>query len=101
MEPSLRPDLGKILARPLPRTLADRGPPLGRSLVVPDSAATGDFLVDIDRQDDPLPGDAAFGLFSAESVAARVRDALAKAPSPVRAAVHRVDPARAAALPFA
>lgn len=101
MDPSLRPDLAKILPSPWPRTLAGRDPPLRDSLMVPDSAPASSFLVDIDRSRAPAAGDTGFLLHTAQQVAARVARVIAPAPdAPWSPPVHRPDAERVRSLLF-
>ncbi len=71
-----RPDLGKILPRPLLRAIAPRHRPLAEGLRTPEGSKVEDFIVEIERQQPLGAEDTGFGISQAMAVAGRVRQTL-------------------------
>jgi hypothetical protein len=97
MEESLRPDLSRILPRPLLRRSRDPLQ-LGAGLDVREAAPRGDFFVEVDRQVHLREGDTGFGLQNARAVAAHVARHFAARPEPPP--LHEPDAERSRRLLF-
>lgn len=96
-----RPELGKILPRPMLRTIAPQHRPIAEGLRTPEASKGEDFVVDIERKQPLGAEDTGFGLSQALAVAGRVRQTLqggdARPPAVKTTppqAVHRPDPER-------
>jgi hypothetical protein len=101
MEPSLRPDLAKILPVPWPRTLAGRDQQLREGLALPAGTPDAPFLVDVERSHAPAAADAGFLLHAAQQVAARLAKVLApRADATWPPEVHKPDAERVRTLLF-
>ena len=90
MEESLRPNLSKILPRPLLHQLA-RGLPFATAAA--SAPASADFLIDVKRHDALGADDAGFGIGQAHALATRIAAKLRSGtPAPP---AHHVDAVRA------
>lgn len=98
MDPSLRPDLRRILPRPWLQQLGDHGPPLDRSLRAPADRNHPDFVVDVDRVDAPAGDEAGFELHQVHAVTDRLRATFARPDA--GATAHRPDAERVRTLLF-
>jgi hypothetical protein len=107
MEAPLRPELGRILPRPLLRQPRQQQPPLGPALQVP-ASGRDDFLVEVDRRRAGDATAAGFDLGQATAIAARIAGWLrpdqstgpsggSRPPDP-RLPVHRLDAERVRGL---
>ena len=86
----MRPDLSRILPQPLTQRLSHG---LGEALSVPAAIRAPDYVLDVDPDRRPRPGDAGFGIQQARNVAERLARRLGggnvgllHAPEPGRAA---------------
>ncbi len=98
MDPSLRPDLRRIVPQPWLHQLAERGPPLARSLRLPADASSTDFVVEVHRKV-PSPDEVGFELHQVHAITDRLRATFAR-PDAV-AGLHRPDAERVRTLLFA
>jgi len=77
MQEHMRPDLRQIMPRPWVREIADRALAFAPILSVPEVSRGEDFLVDVDRHNAPSADEPGFDLHTAQTVARRVKQALA------------------------
>lgn len=94
MDEPIRPDLGRILPKPILRRVAGADPPFAKALSVPDSARGEDFFVDVQKRS-YLDGDeTGFGLAQASAVAAKIAAVFVQSDRDHAAAMQRPDPGR-------
>ena len=108
MDAPLRPELGRMLPRPLLRQTRQQQPPLGPALQVP-ASGRDDFLVEIERRNTGDATAAGFDLGQATAIAQRIAGWLRpsaaangtapgpRSPDPLLA-VHRLDAERVRGL---
>ena len=91
MDPNLRPDLTRILPRPVTRPVGGLRR-IGEALTAPPNTARPDYLLDVERDHRPANDSPAFTVYQAQAAAERVAQALGR--DGLRPGLFALDPGR-------